>query len=42
VALDPKGNSFSGPFTFDIYDPKGTTLVQHLAGQITGQRITVN
>lgn len=42
VVLDPKGNSFFGPFTFDIYDPTGITLVQHLAGQITGQRVTVN
>lgn len=42
VALDPKGNSFSGPFTYDIYDAKGTTLMQHVAGQIAGQRVTVN
>jgi hypothetical protein len=42
VVLDAKGTSFSGPFTFDIYDPKGVTLLQHLAGHITGQRVTVN
>ena len=41
VNVDPKGNAFSGPFTADIYNPSGG-LLQHVAGQIVGQRVTVN
>jgi hypothetical protein len=42
VTVDWKGSSFSGPFTIDVYDTKGTTLLQHVAGKITGQRVTVD
>jgi hypothetical protein len=35
------GNAFSGPFTADIYSPAGS-LLQHIAGQIVGQRVLVN
>jgi len=39
VIVDPKGATYSGPFTIDIYDPVSGTLLQHLAGQVTGQRV---
>lgn len=42
VVVDPRGNSFTGPFTIDVYDPKTAALLQHVGGQITGQRVTVN
>src|SRR5258706_9031328 len=41
VVVDGKGGTFSGPFTADIYNPTGG-LLQHVAGQIVGQRIVVN
>jgi hypothetical protein len=41
VTLGVKGNAFTGPFTIDIFDPKTGTLLQHVAGTITGQRVTV-
>ena len=39
--MDAKGNAFSGRFTADIYSPSGAP-VGHVAGQIVGQRVTVN
>lgn len=39
--MDPHGNSFKGPFTYDVYDLNGN-LLEHAAGTITGQRITVD
>lgn len=42
VVVDPRGNSFAGPFTIDVYDPKTAALLQHVGGRITGQRVTVN
>jgi hypothetical protein len=42
VVVDPKGNSFAGPFTIDVYDPKSGALLQHVGGRIVGQRVTVN
>ena len=43
VTVDAKGGTFSGPFTADIYGPNpGAGLLQHIAGQIVGQRVTVN
>jgi hypothetical protein len=42
VIVAPKGNSFAGPFTIDVYDPKTGMLLQHVAGNIIGQRVTVN
>jgi len=41
LTLSPSGDSFSGTFTIDIYDTKGNH-VDHLAGNITGTRITVD
>lgn len=41
VTLDANGNSFSGSFTVDVFDLNGKTL-QHTAGTVTGQRITVD
>lgn len=39
VTLDRTGNNYSGPFTLDIYDPTGATLLQHIPGTITGHRV---
>ncbi len=41
VTLDNSGDVFKGPFTVDVYDMSGTLLF-HLDGQITGERITVD
>ncbi len=41
VTLSPSGDSYSGAFTIDIYDTKGNH-VDHLAGSITGTRLTVD
>jgi hypothetical protein len=41
VTLGPAGNRFSGTFTIDQYLENGN-LVAHVAGTITGTRITVN
>jgi len=42
VNLGPGGDTFSGPFTEDVYDPTGVTLLQHVAGTITGHRVLPN
>ncbi|MEI9985346.1 MAG: hypothetical protein WDN69_20425 [Aliidongia sp.] len=42
VTVSQNGKSFSGPFTIDAYDLTGTTLLQHVAGEITATRITVD
>jgi hypothetical protein len=39
--LSPSGDSFTGTFTEDIYDPKGNH-VDHLTGTIAATRITVD
>jgi hypothetical protein len=39
VTVDPKGGTYSGPFTIDVYDPTGSTVLQHVGGQVTGQRV---
>ena len=36
------GNTYSGPFTIDFYDPKTDKIVNHVAGRIVGQRIGIN
>jgi hypothetical protein len=41
VALDHTGNSFTGTFTVDVFSLTGVNL-QHLAGTVSGQRITVD
>jgi hypothetical protein len=42
VMLDPSGNSYSGTFTIDVYDPSGATQVAHQQGQVTAQRVRAN
>ncbi|HWF76780.1 MAG TPA: hypothetical protein VN694_06345, partial [Caulobacteraceae bacterium] len=39
VTLGPGGQTFTGPFTLDVLDPKTGALLQHVAGQITGKRL---
>jgi hypothetical protein len=41
VTLSPSGNSYTGTFTIDVFDPKGNH-VDHIAGNVTGQRLTVD
>lgn len=41
LTLDSHGNNFMGTFTVDVFDLNGK-LLQHLAGTVTGQRITVD
>ena len=40
--LDRGGSTYAGTFTIDVYDPTGTTHVDHVGGQVTGTRVTVN
>ncbi len=42
VTVDHSRNNFAGTFTIDVFPPGGSTPVAHLAGQITGQRITAD
>jgi len=42
VTLNSTGNSYSGSFTLDVYDPTGTTAVAHQNGQVTAQRVSAN
>lgn len=41
VTVDRNANTFDGSITIDVYDLNGN-LLSHYAGQITGQRITVD
>jgi hypothetical protein len=41
VTLSPSGDMYAGTFTIDVYSTAGTH-VDHIAGNITGQRITVD
>ena len=41
VTLSPSGESFTGTFTEDIYDPKGNH-VDHLGGTVIATRVTVD
>lgn len=38
VVVDGRGATYSGQFTADIYSPGGA-LLQHVAGQVTAQRV---
>ncbi len=40
VSVSHDRASMTGTFTFDVYDAAGT-LLQHIAGNVTGHRITV-
>ena len=42
VTLDPRGDTYSGPFTIDVYDPSGNSLLNHVAGRVVGQRLSAN
>jgi len=39
VALAATGMSYSGTFSIDVRDPTTNALLQHVAGQVTAQRI---
>lgn len=39
VVVDSRGATYSGPFTLDVYDPNSGALLQHVAGQVTAQRV---
>lgn len=41
VTVDRTGNSYKGTFTIDQFDTSGN-LLAHVAGEVTGRRITVN
>ena len=42
VTLDRDGDSYVGTFTVDVYPPGGSVPVDHVAGTITGTRITAD
>jgi hypothetical protein len=42
VTLAQGGNSFAGTFTIDVFPPGGGPAVVHLAGAITGARVTAD
>jgi hypothetical protein len=42
ITLDHNGNTFTGTFTIDQFDQSGTKLLGHVAGTITGVRITAD
>ncbi len=42
VTLDPSGNEFTGTFTIDTYDPATGVKVDHIAGTVAAQRVTVD
>lgn len=39
VALAPGGMTYSGTFSIDVRDPSSNALLQHVAGQVTAERI---
>jgi hypothetical protein len=42
VTVGQGGQTFSGSFSLDVYDPTGATLLQHVPGSITGRRVQPN
>jgi hypothetical protein len=42
ITLDHSGNTFTGTFTIDQFDQSGINLLGHVAGTITGVRITAD
>jgi hypothetical protein len=42
ITVDETGNTYSGTFTIDVFDPTTGNALDHLAGNITGDRITVD
>lgn len=41
VGLDPNANQYAGSFTIDVIEPTRNTVLQHVAGRVTGRRITI-
>ena len=39
VTVDAHGATYSGPFTLNVYDPTGATLLQSVTGQVTAKRV---
>lgn len=43
VSVDFSGNSMTGSFSFDLYEPDGTTFVAHVGdGTVSGERVTAS
>ncbi|HZC37972.1 MAG TPA: hypothetical protein VE221_04780 [Sphingomicrobium sp.] len=42
VTVNPASTTYTGPFTIDVYAPNSNALLQHVAGQVTGQRVANN
>jgi len=42
VTLSPSGDSYAGTFTLDVFDPNTDKLLQHVAGNVTATRVTVD
>lgn len=42
VTVDQGGNHYTGTFIVDVYAPDGITLFAHIAGDVTGDRITAD
>jgi hypothetical protein len=42
VTVSPAGTKYTGTFTIDVYDPKTGTKVDHVVGDITATRLTVD
>jgi hypothetical protein len=36
------GDEYGGAFTIDVYQPSTKALLQHVAGRVTGKRVTIN
>lgn len=42
ITLDPSGNEYSGTFTINAYDPSTDAQVDHIVGNVSGTRVTVD
>jgi hypothetical protein len=42
VTLAATGMTYAGTFSIDVHDPNSNALLQHVAGQVTAQRILPN
>lgn len=42
ITVDRRGNTYTGTFTIDQYDQTETTVLAHIAGTVTGTRITAD
>jgi hypothetical protein len=41
ITLSPDGNSYTGTFTIDVYDPNGKIKEDHVQGTVTAKRVTI-